>query len=639
MSFAIGDQVGDYQVVGTVGSGGAGRVFRVKHAITGRVEAMKVLLEGRAGAAESAERFQREIKLQAKLDHPGIASVHNAFWNNEELVMIMELIDGSSLNRLIAAGPAKLGPAMRFGMQCLESLAYAHQQGVTHRDVKPENIMVSTNGWVKLMDFGLAKEARDPKLTQKGSVVGSAFYISPEQARGSESVDRRTDIYSFGAVLYELVTGKKPFDYNNTYDLLQASVSQQPTPPIELRPEMPLGLNNAILRAMAKNPAKRFQSAEEFRVALEAVAADPNAVVEPPSRDTATHQIPPSPELRAQQRRRILFVAAGLIAVVYLGLQQIAFDDSVESGNMARVEASVSGPDLGGYSALQTLTVDESTSHVSFTSDARQVIVAGNSSIQMIDVSSGTERLTLEGLDGRVNEVAISPDGRWLSAAGDGSEATLWDVTSQEITRRLTHADQITALAFSSDSLHIATGSADGTIRVWDLLNPGDSSVLAGPEDGPVDLVFNPTAALLASAGDEAPVSFWSIKQDTSEQLEGSFKQIEQIIFSASGLELVAFGGPEIIVWDVPSRSVRDRFAAPGKIHSVAKSPTRGWLSLGTSVDVPSILELRTMGSQELLVAIPHSTSIVAASLASDGEHFASVTAGGTLTIWKSTGL
>lgn len=635
MSFAIGDQVGDYRIVGTVGSGGAGRVFRVEHAITGRVEAMKVLLETRTDSAVPAERFQREIKVQAKLDHPGIASIHNAFWANEELVMIMELVGGSSLDKLIATGPAKIGPALRFGMQSLAALEYAHKQGVTHRDVKPENIMVTTDGRVKLMDFGLAKATKDTKLTQMGSVIGSVFYISPEQARGRAEVDHRTDIYSFGAVLYELVTGRKPFVYDNTYALLQAAVEERPKPPKELRPDIPLGLNNAILRALAKNPADRFRTAEEFRAALEAVAADPHAVVAPSRVDPASHHDMP-PAVTAHRRRRLLFVGAGLAAVIYLGLNYLSQSVLLSPG-MASVEAGALNPDLGGYRAIRTISLGQTLSQISFSADGARLIAASGKSVRIIDVLSGETLGSFSDLGDSATDIRLSPDGRWAAAAKSGDEAVLWNAQTFAVVRRLTHAGRVTAVAFSSDSRYVATGSADRTLRIWDLENPGTTSVFAGPEDGPRALVFSPTAPLLASAAPDGAVQFWAIKREGSESLEGVMEDARGLRFSASGLELAAYGSNAIIVWDVPSRSVRTEQSLPGSLLALEKSSSRGWITIGSAAEEPSLGEIRSVSNGELILAIPHTSKISAAALSPGAGYFATATQGGTLTIWQPT--
>jgi serine/threonine-protein kinase len=633
MGFKIGDQVGDYRIVGAVGSGGAGRVFRVEHAITGRVEAMKVLLDSRTNSEAPAERFQREIKLQAKLDHPGIASVHNAFWAKEELVMVMELVGGTSLDRLIAAGPANIEPTLRFGMQSLEALDYAHRQGVTHRDVKPENIMVTPDGRVKLMDFGLAKETKDPKLTQMGSVVGSVFYISPEQARGSADVDHRTDIYSFGAVLYELVTGRKPFAYENTYALLQAAVGETPTPPIELRPDMPAGLSNAILRAMAKDPNDRFHTAEEFRLALQVLILDPGAVVDAPAAPSERSFAPPTPEARAQQRKRMLFVAAGLITVVYLGLNFISGPPESES-NMAAAEAA-SGPDLGGYRSVRTIALGSVVSSMDFSLDGRRLIVADAGAIRLFDAVSGAALGSFKGLPGKAINVQLSADGHWAAATIEGREALLWDAATFEVSRRLTHADRITAIAFSGDSRYLATGSADRTLRVWDLQHAAVSEVFSGPEEGPRDLTFSPTAPLLASIGSEGLVTFSALKQGSSEQLEQAVPGATMLRFSNSGLEFVAYGGGSLTLWDVPSRSVRAQKEISDNVLALARCSSGIWTSLHSSARGQPAAELHNAVDGTLLIAIPHSSPVIAAAFAADCKLLATATQGGTLAVWQ----
>jgi len=278
MSFEIGDQVGDYRITGTVGTGGAACVFKVEHEITGRVEAMKVLLHGQSASSRLADRFLREIKLQAQLDHPHIAAVHNALWAQDELVMVMELIEGYSLDQLLEDGPLRPGQGLRYAVQVLTALEHAHARGVTHRDIKPENIMVTPDGTLKLMDFGLAKLDGETGLTQPGAVLGSLFYISPEQARGQQDVDHRSDIYSLGAVLYESATGQRPFRYLNTYRLLQAAIEEDPCPPIEIQPSLPQSMNDVILKAMEKDPDDRFQDSAEFRKTLEAISRNPTAV-------------------------------------------------------------------------------------------------------------------------------------------------------------------------------------------------------------------------------------------------------------------------------------------------------------------------------------------------------------------------
>jgi serine/threonine protein kinase len=213
MTFRPGDTVGDYKIIGVLGGGGMGRVFKVGHVITRRIEAMKILLRDQGNQPELVGRFLREVQVQASLNHPNIASVHNAFLLDDELLMVMEFIDGESLERLMQRGPIPWRTAVEYACQALKALGYAHAKGITHRDIKPSNIMITPEQIVKITDFGLAKiTSEDVRLTQSGAVMGSVYYAPPEQVIGSSTIDGRCDVYSLGVVLYEMVTGCKPFD-------------------------------------------------------------------------------------------------------------------------------------------------------------------------------------------------------------------------------------------------------------------------------------------------------------------------------------------------------------------------------------------------------------------------------------------
>ena len=268
MSFQIGDTVGDYKITGVVGSGGMGQVFKVEHTVTRRVEAMKVLAGYGEDDSEESRRSLREIQVQAKLHHPNIVSVHNAFRRNDHLVMIMEFVEGDSLETVIKAGPIPLPVGLDYIDQALRGLSYAHAHDVAHRDIKPANLMLTPDETVKLTDFGLAKNIKDHSLTQTGAVIGSLYYISPEQVQGARTLDGRADLYSLGALLYEVATGRKPFDSDQSYSLMVAHVTQRPEPPCQIVPTLPPLLNEVILTALEKNPDERFQSADEFRDAV-----------------------------------------------------------------------------------------------------------------------------------------------------------------------------------------------------------------------------------------------------------------------------------------------------------------------------------------------------------------------------------
>jgi serine/threonine protein kinase len=264
-------RLGDYEIMKVLGAGGMGRVYQVRNLITDRIEAMKVLLPEISGQEQVAARFLREIKVLAALNHPNIASLHTALSIDNQLVMIMEYVEGQSISSQLALGAIPVPDALTCIDQVLDALSYAHERHVIHRDIKPANMMLTPAGLVKLMDFGIARtDDEASSLTAPGSTLGSTNYMSPEQVKG-EATDERSDLYSLGISLYEMVTGDRPFHGDSSFSLMAAHVNQVPTPPIDLLPDMPPGLNDIILTAIAKEPAQRFQSAAAFRNAVKVV--------------------------------------------------------------------------------------------------------------------------------------------------------------------------------------------------------------------------------------------------------------------------------------------------------------------------------------------------------------------------------
>jgi serine/threonine protein kinase len=260
-------RIGDYEILGVLGSGGMGKVFKVRNVISDRIEAMKILLPDLAGRQDLADRFLREIKLLAGLNHPNIAALRTALSLNNQLVMVMEYVEGTTLAARLEQGSISVADAVNYTDQLLGALSYAHRQKVIHRDIKPSNMMLTPEGVVKLMDFGIARSGTDRGLTMTGTTMGSLFYMSPEQVKG-QATDARSDLYSLGVSLYELVTGERPFRADSDYSIMAAHLQQPPKPPIELRSDLPPALNEIILMAIAKDPGQRFQSADAFRNAI-----------------------------------------------------------------------------------------------------------------------------------------------------------------------------------------------------------------------------------------------------------------------------------------------------------------------------------------------------------------------------------
>ncbi len=382
MPFEVGQRAGDYEILGVLGKGGMGRVYRVRNVISNRVEAMKVLLPDVAAEAELSDRFIGEIRTLGSLDHPNIAKLHGAFKVENQLVMLMEFIEGVTLFDRAKAAAIPLNEVLSDATQTLAALSYAHEKGVIHRDIKPSNIMVTPDGVVKLMDFGIAKSSVDPVETRTGITMGSMLYMSPEQVRGSQ-LDARSDLYSVGVLLYELTAGCRPFEGETTYAILEAQLTAVPKPPLEVNPNIPKPLSDIIMTALSKEPAHRFQSAKAFGNALESVRQQ-NAGTQPQTVPVSRAVSPPplaAPVVVTQSHARAnrsLWMALGAIACVCaLIAAAIALPhfwrSSAASTTTARVDRASSPP---GISPAQRLGSD------ALSSDSAPASPASTSDVQ-----------------------------------------------------------------------------------------------------------------------------------------------------------------------------------------------------------------------------------------------------------------
>lgn len=276
MTFQIGDRIGDYEIISVLGAGGMGKVYKVRNVISERLEAMKVLLPNLESDPDLADRFTREIKVQASLTHPNIAGLHTAQRIDNQLVMMMEFVEGVTIEQEMHKGAISIEKGVEYISQVLSALAYAHARGVVHRDIKPANMMLTPGGIVKLMDFGIAKISADPKLTQTGHTVGSLYYMSPEQINGA-TLDARSDLYSLGVSLYEIVTGTRPFKGDSDFSIMAAHLNSTAVPPLQIDPRLPSMLNEIVMMSIARDAAQRFQSADAFRNALQSLQLGPEA--------------------------------------------------------------------------------------------------------------------------------------------------------------------------------------------------------------------------------------------------------------------------------------------------------------------------------------------------------------------------
>ena len=265
----VGQKLGRYRLIEAVGAGGMGEVYRAEDEHLQRQVAIKVLAAGTLSDDAARKRFRNEALALSKLNHGNVAAVYDFDTQDGVDYLVTELVSGARISELIAAGPPPLGEVLKIGEQLAEGLAAAHEHGVLHRDIKPSNLRLTSDGRLKILDFGLAQplpvlpDDDTASSTERAQIAGTLHYMSPEQLRGGP-LDERTDIYSAGVVLYELVTGRRPFEHATLPGLTNAIFHEVPAPPGRLRPGVSTRVDEVILRCLAKDPAHRYRTAEDL---------------------------------------------------------------------------------------------------------------------------------------------------------------------------------------------------------------------------------------------------------------------------------------------------------------------------------------------------------------------------------------
>jgi WD40 repeat protein/serine/threonine protein kinase len=663
---------GKYDLLEEIGRGGMGVIYRARQRSPNRIVALKMIRSSRLASREDVERFYSEAETIAGLEHPGIVSVFEVGEHEDQHFYSMPYIEGLSLGDLMAEeGLVDPRAAAELVHRVADAIAYAHERGVIHRDLKPANILLSrsparegvllTTGGARdhydprVADFGLAKRIEsDLNLTGTGQVLGTPSYMPPEQAAGNtEEIGPLSDVYSLGAVLYCLLTGRPPFQSASLMVTLQQVIHDDPVPPRQVNSAVPRDLETACLKCLEKDPARRYASARELADDLRRFRDGETLIARP------TGQLERAWKWTRRRPTAATLVVVGLVAVMALVGLTVSYSYQVErerllyhrgvslayqswqDNEITRAQELLAEcpSDLRGWEwdyverlCHTGLATSIKTPHAvpdSVTYDRYGKYLASGDRrgpVHVWDAGSGDPVMTLHGHTSHTGEIDFSPDGRRLASGGGDGTVRIWSLETRSELHALTgHREPVLGVAFSPDGRRVVSGGEDGTLRLWDV-DDGTEQVVVEEHASIVNSVaFSFDGQFIATGNSDGTIRLWSAEDLTELAVLNAHQgDVNDVVFSPDDLRLASAGDDGAIrLWNVPQRHVILTCEGhAGPVKCLCFSPDGNRLASGGMDRGVRIWDATT--GQVTLTFKVHTYRVMGVAFHPDGSHVAS---------------